>query len=188
MSIVSLNGNGPLPANWFTQYGYSLLTKLKVAFTVYRVPPVTWKGWLSVVDWVKRPLGSPSEPGPLEMKPMNCPFGAVNWPKLPTTLPAPLRFQPGGKMAVSKPPLMIFSVVGSGGGIRPPVCGTMEGRLRLLLVVPVFTSSGRRAAAKATTCFLCCSLIDAHTAWLPPNCLEATNVPTSWFICCWVMF
>ncbi len=44
---------------------------------------------------------------------MDFPFGAVNWPKLPITLPAPLRFQPGGKIAVSKPPLMIFSVIGS---------------------------------------------------------------------------
>src|SRR5215469_6115793 len=124
MSNVSLKGL--LPPKRLTQYGYSLLTKLYVALIVYSVPAVTWKGCDRLLNWLKRPVESGAEPFPVERKPMNWPAGAVKSAKVESTVPVPVRFQPGGKRPVSKPPLMILGPDGfeTGGTV-----GMMSGRL-----------------------------------------------------------
>src|SRR5215469_11931116 len=110
------------------------------------------------------------------MKPMNCPLGAVNWPKLPTTAPVPARFQPGEKAPDSKPPLAVTRVgvlIGSGCSTclacsmgNLPFAGSHVDRSLVPFVSDIaealFTSVPVRADTRATTCPACFPLTDDH--------------------------
>src|SRR5215831_16774632 len=111
------------------------------------------------------------------MKPMNCPSGAVNWPKLPITAPVPARFQPGEKAPDSKPPLAatwVVVLIGLGGSItRSPLAGShvvfsldafVSAVSDALFTSALFPSVPVRADTRATTCPACLAPTDDHAA------------------------
>src|SRR5215510_14630300 len=117
---------------------------------------------------------------------MNWPAGAVKSAKVESTVPVPVRFQPGGKRPVSKPPLVNLATGGCGcGWDTGGTVGTMLGRLRLLLFSGVATS-GRRAAARATSLFCSLTLMACHVAWLNPNFAEAAKPEMNTLLSGWL--
>src|SRR5215471_4486692 len=124
------------------------------------------------------------------MKPMNCPSGAVNWPKLPITAPVPARFQPGEKAPDSKPPLAAtcVAVLCRGGGsitlggsiTKSPLAGSHVVLSLDAFVSAVsdalFTSVPVRADTRATTCPACLAPTDDHAALWGLICRLAVNV------------
>ncbi len=140
-------------------------------------PPRDRKDWESVLDCVKRPVGSACEPAPVEMKPMDL-SRRRELPEASDTAPEPARFHPGRKLPVSKSPL---TKAFSERFFRSSIMGRGDQRLgsSLFPIGPVFGSfPGARVSANAAPLAFSFSLIDDHAACWPLNCL-ATKVPTS---------